>query len=61
MPQGDYIISPKRNHCIASYGKFIISFGGINDLGRVLDDVDIYDTEFGYWQPLELKNQIDGL
>lgn len=61
MPQGDYIVSPKRDHCIAKYGRFIVSFGGINDLGRVLDDVDIYDTEFGGWEPLKLKNNIDGL
>jgi len=54
-------VSPKRNHCIARYGRYIISFGGINDLGRVLDDVDIYDTEYGGWSPLVLKNNVDGV
>lgn len=61
MPQGDYIVAPKRDHCIAKYGRFIISIGGINDLGRVLEDIDIYDTEFGYWQPLKLANKIEGV
>ena len=54
-------MSPKRDHCIAKFGRYILSFGGINDLGRVLDDVDIYDTHFGEWQPLDLKNSIEGI
>lgn len=61
MPQGDYIVAPKRDHCIAQYGRFIISFGGVNDLGRVIDDVDIYDTEFGFWEPLKITNPIEGV
>ena len=61
MPNGSYIVAPKRNHCIAKYGKFIVSFGGINDLGRVLEDIDIYDTEFGNWQSVQLKNKIEGV
>ena len=61
MPQGEYIIAPKRDHWIAQYGRFIVSFGGINYLGKVIDDVDIYDTEFGFWEPLKLTNPIEGL
>ena len=61
LPRGNYIVSPKRDHCIAKFGRFIIAFGGINDLGRVLDDLDIYDTEFGYWHPLKTKNPIEGV
>lgn len=61
LPQGDYIVSPKRDHCIAKFGRFIIAFGGVNDLGRVLEDVDIYDIEFAHWQPLALKNNIEGV
>lgn len=61
LPRGDYIVSPRRDHWIAIYGRFIVSFGGINDLGRVLEDLDIYDTEFGYWQPLKVKNPIEGI
>lgn len=61
MPPGDYIVSPKRDHCIAKYGRFILSFGGINDLGRVLDDVDIYDTEYGFWETLKIQNPMEGL
>ena len=61
MPNGSYIVAPKRNHWIAKYGRFIVSFGGVNDLGRVLEDIDIYDTEFGGWQPAQLKNNIEGV
>ena len=61
LPKGDYIVSAKRDHCIAKYGRFIISFGGVNDLGRVLDDLDMYDTEFGSWQPLKVKHSIEGM
>jgi len=42
MPRGDYIVSPKRDHCIAKYGRFITSFGGINDLGRVLGKICLF-------------------
>lgn len=61
LPRGDYIVSPKRDHCIAKFGKYIIAFGGINDLGRVLDDLEIYNTKEGYWEPLEVKNAIEGV
>ncbi|CAI2385213.1 unnamed protein product [Moneuplotes crassus] len=61
LPQGDYIVSPKRDHCIAKFGRFIISFGGINNLGRVLEDLDIYDLNLGEWEPLKVKNPIEGI
>lgn len=42
------------------YGNFILIFAGVNDFGRVLNHIDVYDIVKEEWSSLSTKNSVPG-
>lgn len=54
MKQSGAIVKPRRYHTACSFGKYMIIHGGVDDLGRVLDDVACYDMQEHLWQEVQV-------
>lgn len=47
----------RRNHVSWCLGKFMLSFGGMNDFNQIMSDLIIYDLETDEWvESVKLKN-----
>jgi hypothetical protein len=49
-----FLHQSRRYHTASAFGHYIIMHGGVNDLGKVLSDVIVYNTIEQVWVPIEV-------
>ena len=51
-------MDPRRNHGACNVLQFMFIYGGINEIGKLFDDIWVFNIEVGNWTQLTLNQKL---